>query len=81
MYNKNLPRRGEAKVSGVLEESWFRPWYSMGGISFQVETDESDVLNKKRSRHCQKKMEVRKGTAKIAPLLEEQFTTGRLYGK
>lgn len=51
----------------------------MGGISFQVETDESDVLNKKRSRHCQKKMEVRKGTAKIAPLLEEQFTTGRLY--
>lgn len=53
----------------------------MGGISFQVETDESDVLNKKRSRHCQKKMEVRKLTAKIAPLLEEQFTTGRLYGK
>ena len=39
------------------------------------------MLNKKRSNHCQRKMEARKGPSKIDPHLEEQFTTGRLYGK
>ena len=43
--------------------------------------DHTDVLNKKRSNHCQRKMDARKATAKIVPQLEEQFTTGRLYGK
>ena len=46
-----------------------------------MESEESDVLNKKRSNHCQRKMEARKGPAKIASQLEEQFTTGRLYGE
>lgn len=50
-------------------------------VTSQVESEESDVLNKKRSNHCQRKMEARKGPAKIASQLEEQFTTGRLYGK
>ncbi|XP_020631107.1 40S ribosomal protein S8-like [Orbicella faveolata] len=44
-----------------------------------VESEESDVLNKKRSNHCQRKMDARKGPSKIDPHLEEQFTTGRLY--
>lgn len=46
-----------------------------------MESEEADVLNKKRSNHCQRKMEVRKGAAKLVSQLEEQFITGRLYGK
>lgn len=46
-----------------------------------MESEESDVLNKKRSNHCQRKMEARRGAAKLVSQLEEQFTTGRLYGK
>jgi len=47
----------------------------------KTETTEDDALNKKRSKHCQRKIKARKAQAKIASALEEQFTTGRLYGK
>ncbi|XP_022786318.1 40S ribosomal protein S8-like, partial [Stylophora pistillata] len=70
-----------------VDSTPFRQWYeSHYGVPLgrkktakAVEIEESDVLNKKRSRHCQHKMETRKTAAKISPQLEEQFTTGRLY--
>ena len=46
-----------------------------------METEESDVLSKKRSNHCQRKMDARKATAKLPQQIEDQFTTGRLYGE
>jgi hypothetical protein len=46
----------------------------------QTEAEEEE-LNKKRSKHQQQKMEHRKTTAQLTPGLNEQFVTGRLYGK
>uniref|UniRef100_A0AAQ4PT17 40S ribosomal protein S8 n=1 Tax=Gasterosteus aculeatus aculeatus TaxID=481459 RepID=A0AAQ4PT17_GASAC len=40
--------------------------------------EEEEVLNKKRSKRTQKKYDERKKTAKISPLLEEQFQQGKL---
>ncbi|KAK1879096.1 40S ribosomal protein S8 [Dissostichus eleginoides] len=40
--------------------------------------EEEEVLNKKRSKRTQKKYDERKKTAKISPLLEEQFQLGKL---
>ena len=38
-------------------------------------------MNPKRSNHQTRKFEARKAVAKPTPGLEEQFVTGRLYGK
>jgi len=70
-----------------VDSTPFRQWYEAHyGLPLgrkksakAAESDESDVLNKKRSNHCQRKMEARKALAKLPPQLEEQFTTGRLY--
>lgn len=43
--------------------------------------EEEEVLNKKRSKRTQKKYDERKKTAKISPLLEEQFQQGKLLGE
>jgi len=40
---------------------------------------ESEELTKKRSHSVQRKIDARKEGAKIEPLLDEQFLTGRLY--
>ena len=48
-----------------------------------VEPSEDDPLTKKKSNHVQRKLEERRknNKAKIDPHVEEQFLTGRLYGK
>lgn len=43
-------------------------------------SQESEELNKKRSHSVQRKIDARKESAKIDPLLDDQFITGRLYG-
>lgn len=40
-----------------------------------------DVLNKKHSKHVQAILAGRKSLAPVESKLEEQFATGRLYGK
>ncbi|CAG8761147.1 14592_t:CDS:2, partial [Racocetra fulgida] len=40
-----------------------------------------EELSKKRSNHVQRKIDSRKEDAKVDPLLDDQFTTGRLYGQ
>jgi len=70
-----------------VDSTPFRQWYEAHyGLPLgrkksakAAESEETDVLNKKRSNHCQRKMEARKALAKLPPQLEEQFTTGRLY--
>lgn len=42
--------------------------------------EEEKALSKVRSKRNQKKYTARQQNAKIEPALEEQFTTGRLYG-
>lgn len=51
------------------------------GSQKQAESDEQDPVSKKRSNHCQRKIDTRKAQGKVSSALEEQFTTGRLYGK
>ena len=48
-----------------------------------VEPSEDDPLTKKKSNHLVRKLEERRkdNKAKIDPHVEEQFLTGRLYGK
>ena len=48
-------------------------------ICSQAEGEE-DPLTKKRSNHAQRKIDGRKQFGKLDQHLEEQFTTGRLYG-
>lgn len=49
-------------------------------IWFQTEGEE-DPLTKKKSNHVQRKLDARKASGKLEQHLEEQFNTGRLYGK
>ena len=53
----------------------------MGFLSIVKTPEEEEVLNKKRSKRTQKKYDERKKTAKISPLLEEQFQQGKLLGE
>ena len=48
-----------------------------------AEPSEDDPLTKKKSNHLQRKLEERRkeNKAKVDPHVEEQFLTGRLYGK
>ncbi|KAK3725719.1 hypothetical protein QZH41_018913, partial [Actinostola sp. cb2023] len=71
-----------------IDSTPFRQWYEahygtpLGRKKTsqkQVESEEQDVVNKKRSSHCQRKIDTRKAQGKIASLLDEQFTTGRLF--
>jgi hypothetical protein len=39
------------------------------------------VLAQKRSKHVKRKIAKRRPNAKVDPHVEEQFLTGRLYGK
>ncbi|KAL9962955.1 hypothetical protein ACROYT_G032113 [Oculina patagonica] len=80
---KTLVKNCIVQVDSTPFRQWYEAHYAVPlgrkKTSKAVESEESDVLNKKRSNHCQRKMEARKGPAKIAQQLEEQFTTGRLY--
>lgn len=44
-------------------------------------TEETDPINKKRSKSAMKKYLTRQKTAALDPALEEQFSAGRLLGK
>jgi len=69
-----------------LDATPFRQWYEahyalpLGRRKTKKEGQtESDELTKTRSNHVQRKIESRKEGAKVDPMLDEQFTTGRLY--
>lgn len=49
--------------------------------SLQQEPSEDDPLNKKRSNHVQRKLASRKANAKVDLHVEEQFLTGRVFGR
>ncbi|KAJ7361828.1 40S ribosomal protein [Desmophyllum pertusum] len=80
---KTLVKNCIVQVDSTPFRQWYEAHYAVPlgrkKTSKAVESEEADVLNKKRSNHCQRKMEARKGPSKIAPQLDEQFTTGRLY--
>merc|ERR1711915_674464 len=82
---KTLVKNCVVQVDSTPFRQWYEAHYAVPlgrkkGTKQAAESTESDeILAKKRSHHCQKKMDARKANAKIAQGLEEQFVTGRLY--
>ncbi|KXJ16777.1 40S ribosomal protein S8 [Exaiptasia diaphana] len=71
-----------------IDSTPFRQWYEAHYATpigrkktsqKQAEPEEQDPVTKKRSNHCQRKIDARKAQGKVTSALEEQFTTGRLY--
>merc|ERR1712099_157870 len=70
---KTLVKNAIISVDSTPFRQWYEAHYALpiGRKKGQTKTDdENDVLNKKRSNHCQRKIEARKATAKVAPVLE-----------
>lgn len=72
---------GHKKTKSAKEVSATYAYRLIITFSFKVESSEEDPLTKKRSNHLQRKIESRKAEAKIDSHLDEQFVTGRIYGK
>jgi len=69
----------------LIDATPFRLWYenhyslSLGRKKGVKLTEaEEEVLNKKRSKKCEKKYKLRQKSAKVEQALEEQFMTGRV---
>ncbi|NP_001086481.1 ribosomal protein S8 L homeolog [Xenopus laevis] len=69
----------------LVDSTPFRQWFEAHNAlplgrkkGAKLTPEEEEILNKKRSKKTQKKYEERKKTAKISPLLEEQFQQGKL---
>ncbi|KAJ3032488.1 40S ribosomal protein [Rhizophlyctis rosea] len=91
--NNELVRTNTLVKGAIIEvdAAPFRQWYEShyalpigrrkqkGAENKEVEGE--DALNKKRSNHVLRKVEGRKGEAKVDPALAEQFAAGRLYAK
>ncbi|CAG8601839.1 1733_t:CDS:2, partial [Acaulospora colombiana] len=86
--NNELVRTNTLVKGAVIQidATPFRQWFEahyvqpLGRKKAKKEgTVESEELNKKRSNHLQRKIEARKEAANVDPLLDDQFTTGRLF--
>ncbi|XP_040191502.1 40S ribosomal protein S8-like [Rana temporaria] len=69
----------------LIDSTPYRQWYEAHYATplgrkkgAKLTPGEEEILNKKRSKKTQKKYEDSKTTAKISPLLEEQFQQGKL---
>jgi len=69
----------------LIDAAPFRQWYEahyaipLGRRKNYKMTEEEDaVINKKRSRSCQKKIDERKKLAEVEQALADQFTSGKL---
>ncbi|KAF3857947.1 hypothetical protein F7725_011148 [Dissostichus mawsoni] len=86
VYNASNNELTLVKNCIVLVDSLpYRQWYEAHFATplgckkrAKLTPEEEEVLNKKRSKRTQKKYDERKKTAKISPLLEEQFQQGKL---
>ncbi|CAG8473068.1 21812_t:CDS:2, partial [Racocetra persica] len=70
------------QIDATPFRQWFEAHYAqpLGRRKAKKEGQaESEELSKKRSNHVQRKIDSRKEDAKVDPLLDDQFTTGRLY--
>ncbi|RIB03830.1 ribosomal protein S8e [Gigaspora rosea] len=69
------------QIDATPFRQWFEAHYAqpLGRRKKKEGQAESEELSKKRSKHVQRKIDSRKEDAKVDPLLDDQFTTGRLY--
>merc|ERR1711915_349250 len=68
-----------------IDSTPFRQWYEAHYATalgrkkgVKLSDEDAALFNKKRSKKTQKKYDDRRKTAKVDPLLEEQFQTGRI---
>lgn len=83
-----LVKNSIIQIDATPFRQWFEAHYGValgrkkkvaGAKKEESTKEEEDVLNKKRSKHAQRKLDARKPLAKLDSALEEQFSTGRLY--
>ncbi|KAF0046644.1 hypothetical protein F2P81_000277 [Scophthalmus maximus] len=78
---KTLVKNCIVLVDSLPYRQWYEAHYAtpLGRKKgAKLTPEEEEVMNKKRSKRTQKKYDERKKTAKISPLLEEQFQQGKL---
>merc|ERR1719229_568292 len=78
---KTLVKNAIVSVDATPFRQWYEAHYALPlGRKKGAKLSEADeaLLNKKRSKKTQKKFDDRRKTAKVDPLLEEQFQTGRI---
>jgi len=78
---KTLVKNCIVVIDSTAHRAWYEAHYALPLCrkkGAKLTAEEEARLNKKRSKKTQKKYDVRKKTAKVEPLLEEQFGTGRL---
>ncbi|XP_068735749.1 small ribosomal subunit protein eS8-like [Montipora capricornis] len=80
---KTLVKNCIVQVDSTPFRQWYEAHYGLPlgrkKAAKEGESEETDVLNKKRSKRCQRKIDARKKIAKLVPQLEEQFPSGRLF--
>eukprot|EP00178_Gracilaria_changii_P014333 TRINITY_DN40453_c0_g1_i1.p1 TRINITY_DN40453_c0_g1~~TRINITY_DN40453_c0_g1_i1.p1 ORF type:complete len:209 (-),score=37.01 TRINITY_DN40453_c0_g1_i1:49-675(-) len=60
---------------------WFENHYALPlgkRKNAKLTPEEEEIVNKKRSKHCERKYKLRQKHGKVEPALEEQFQTGRV---
>merc|ERR1719403_419427 len=78
---KTLVKNAIISIDAAPFRQWYEAHYATPlGRKKGVKLTEADeaLFNKKRSKKTQKKYDDRRKTAKVDPLLEEQFQTGRI---
>merc|ERR1711863_85442 len=78
---KTLVKNAIISIDATPFRQWYEAHYALPiGRKKGVKLTEADeaLFNKKRSKKTQKKYDDRRKTAKVDPLLEEQFQTGRI---
>jgi len=78
---KTLVKNAIISIDAAPFRQWYEAHYAMPlGRKKGAKLSEVDdaLFNKKRSKKTQKKYDDRRKTAKVDPLLEEQFQTGRI---
>ncbi|KAJ3395393.1 hypothetical protein HDU92_005917 [Lobulomyces angularis] len=84
--------RTNTLVKGCIVEidaAPFRQWYEshyalpLGKKSKKAVSEKglTDPLDRKRSKHVERKVAERKATSQVEPHLEDQFSTGRIYAR
>lgn len=72
----------------LIDATPFRHWYEnhyaqplQKRKGTKLTPEEEEILNKKRSKHAEKKYKLRQKVAKLDGALEEQLQAGRVLGK
>ncbi|KAI1286758.1 40S ribosomal protein S8 [Halotydeus destructor] len=78
---KTLVKNAIVLVDATPFRHWYENHYSLPLVrkkAGKVSAEEEEILNKKRSKHAERKFKLRQKHAKIEGAIEEQLTAGRV---